>query len=847
MSDTVVSNPAIPPPKPPEGPTPVDSLAGKQKEVYDLLMGLLDADPDGTDKGSLAWMFTGIKDAIEDLQESAGGELPGSNLLGGLGGGANGALGGPGGGFPSSQIKAKPTRKPTVDDMMNLPVEFSMGYLLIYNQLLKMAGGEGGESEEAKRKKQGSGIGGFFSNLLQGAEGLALIAVGLLAFAGAMMLFQFIKWEPAMIGLAAFGIFVVGMVLISRIIGSNMKDFETFAQGTLLMTAGIVLFNFAVWVSSKVLPYWPNAWQSLLAYGLFVGMMTGYAKLLGGELGNFIKFSAAVLVLIAGLVLFDFALVVTALALPFIPPALAGLGAFVIFVGLAALLAYALGPLIPAFLTMALAIVLLTGGLLLWGFTLKLFSTLGPQVPPALAALNASMGVVRIVGDFGLSLVVLVPLMILFSAGILVLSLGLMAWAGTLAIFGLISPKIPAAVLGLNQSIGVLTTIAAWATLFGIVSPLIAGFGLSLAVLSGAFLLWGLAVEALGHINPETLAKAKIGMLESIDLLKNLKGVFLQVLTMGAFGIALSVFSGALESFANTILKFGDIGGPVLDRAKIGIRNILDFLTQPGAGGLASLFETMDKNVLVELKKFGQNLKPFSETLGSLATAVSVFGGGNVGEAIKNMSSGVSDTLNAFVKIAAAYSGGGVNHGAIKDFNWDIEHLGAALKALTQGASDTAVTNIPKLTDAFERISRITFGSALEPLFELIKKQSDIDRLAKSFESISNSFKVPQENLFQRIGGALTGGTIGSTEEGNEKAKKKDTGVSMLQVLTHIDSTLTRWDPLLIAIASGTEEIDQSVMDMDALASSNASGTNAQGGTIDYANSWKKYVKSTKE
>ena len=829
MSDIASTNPALPLPPKPEGPTPVDSLAGQQKEVYSLLMGLLDADSDGTDKGSLAWMFAGIKNAVEDLQESFTEGLPGSDVLGGLGGGSGpgGALGGSTAGFPSKPIKMNPKENPTVADMMQLPVEFSMGYLLIYNQLLKMAGG-GGDEEAKKKKSSGGGVGGFFSNLLKGAEGLALIAVGLIAFAGAMFLFQFVKWEPALLGLVAFGVFVVGMVLISKIIGQNMADFEKFAIGVLLMTAGIVLFNFAVWISSKTLPYWPSAWESLLAYGIFVGMMTLYARILGDQIGSFIKFSLAVLVLIAGLVLFDFAIIITAGTLPFIVPALAGLAAFIVFVGLAALLAVALGPLIPAFLTMSLAIILLTAGLLIWGYTIKLFATLGEQVPPALAAIRASLAVVNMIGDFGLALLLLVPMMILFGAGIIVLSLGLMAWAGMLEIYGLVSPKIPAALQGLKESMEVLKVVAAWAALFGIVSPLIAAFGISLAVLSGAFLLWGLAVEALGHISPKTLATAKSGMMASIDLLKSLKGVFLQIIAMGAFGVALAVFSASLNSFADVIVKFGKIGDDEIQRAKIGIGKIMAFLTQPGEGGIAALFETMDKHVMGSLAKFGLSLKPFSETLGHLASAVSTFGGKDSNTAIDTMKKGIADTLEAFVKISNSYTGGGINHGAIKDFNWDVAHLGEALKSLTAGASDTAATNMPKITDALERISKIAFGSALDPIFELIKKQSDIDKLAKSFAAISNSFQVPKENLFTKMGGLLTGGTIGSTDSSAKSAKQKEqTSATMIQVLTHIDSTLSKWDPLIASIANNTGDIDNEVADLDSHWSSGSGGTPA--------------------
>ena len=194
-----------------------DSLSDQQREVYTLLTTLLDGSE--SDEGSLAYLFAGLEDTLDDLREDFLGALPGASLLegSGAGGGVAAALGGgaAGSGFPSRAIKAAPQLHPKPEHLMQLPVEFSMGYLLIYDQLVKMSGTEGTAKKEKKESRTSGGIGGFFSNLLKGAEGLALIAVGLIAFTGAMILFQFIQWEPAMTGLIAFGLFVLGMTTLS--------------------------------------------------------------------------------------------------------------------------------------------------------------------------------------------------------------------------------------------------------------------------------------------------------------------------------------------------------------------------------------------------------------------------------------------------------------------------------------------------------------------------------------------------------------------------------------------------------------------------------------------------------
>lgn len=545
MSDTANPNPGVDMRSILE--TSEDTLSDSQKQVYSLLTTLLSEDGE---EGSLAWMFAGLEDVIHDFQDDLLSALPGSSLLAGAGEGGEAsaaALKSAASGFPSKNITVTPQLHPKPEHLYQLPVEFSMGYLLIYDQLVKMAAG----SEEAKKKKETSGIGGFFSNLLKGAEGLALIAVGLLAFTGAMFLFQFIQWDPALKGLAAFTMFTVGMVIIAKILGNNMKDFRTFAEGVLLMTAGIILFNVAIWISAKIIPYWPAARQTIEAYMIFVGLMAGVATLLKKELGNFKSFAFGVVILIAGILLFNVAIITSAIVGPLIPAALTTLGLFALFVAGAAVLASALDSLIAPFALMAVAIVLLDAALLLFGLVIKQYSKIAGDIPAARNALLQSSLLIGEIALLATAAAILMPGLALFAAGILAISAAFIAWGAALAVLGLVSGKIPAAKLGVTASIDVLKTIAALGLSVAPALVVAVAFAASLITISAAFATFSLMLVQLSMISSQ----------------------------IGTTRTAITNIAGVLDLLTSTMANFSAKGAAEFSRNLELVRNGLKKLT----------------------------------------------------------------------------------------------------------------------------------------------------------------------------------------------------------------------------------------------------------------------------
>ncbi len=532
-----------------------DTLSDQQKEVYSLLTSLLSGSE--TDEGSLNYLFAGLEDVLEDLRETLVDALPGSSLLEGVGGGAAAALGGgvsSSSGALSKLVKVPPQLHPKPENLMQLPVEYSMGYLLIYDQLVKMAG-ESDAAKSGKKKKEGTGagIGGFFSNLLKGAEGLALIAVGLIAFAGAMLLFQFIQWEPAMTGLIAFGVFVVGMTIIAKKLGDNMASFLQFAQGILLMTAGIILFNIAVWISAQTLPYLIPALATIVAYGIFVNSMVEIANKVSKEMGSFIQFAAGTLLLTGGILLFNLAIFTSAAVLPYIPRALLALGMFIAFVGIMAGLALLVGSLGPAFLAFAGGTLLMISGLLLFGVAIMLFAAILPIIPRAREGLNQSLQILVDMGQLAVASAGALLGATALSIALVAISAGFILWGVTLTVLGLVAGLVPRAKIGIRASIDTLNTIALMGARSAVAMAVAIAFSVGIAVISAAFILWGAALLVLGTVSKHVPA-ARIGVLASIQILKDIAKLSWKVVPAMAAAV---VFSAGVLAVSTAFLAFG--------------------------------------------------------------------------------------------------------------------------------------------------------------------------------------------------------------------------------------------------------------------------------------------------
>lgn len=797
------SNPAILP-SGPSSPA-MDTLSEYQKGIYDVLTGKED------DKGTLGWMFNGLQDALEDLQDSFADGLPGADFLAGTGGGAAGALGGGGGtGFPSKPIPNVTKERPTIQDMVKLPAEFSMGYLLLYWKLDEM---HKDQKSSSAAKETGGGIGGFFSNLLKGAEGIALIAIGLIAFAGAMFLFQFVKWDPALLGLVAFGLFVVGMVLIAKTLGNNLKDFEKFSIGILLMTAGIILFNVAVWISAKIHPYLGPALETIAMFSIFVGLMVVVASLLGNELGNFTKFALGVLVMTGAIILFDIAIFITSMIRPFIPGAMEGLVLFGEFVAAAAILALVLGSLIEPFVLMAVGVILLDVALLLFGLVITQYSKLLPKIPDAKTAIIASGELLAEIAIMALLAIPLLIPVVALAASLILISAAFLLWGAALSILNLLHPLLPGGRTAIQESFGLLGELSMMSLLALVVLIPVVAFAAGIIVISAAFMLWAAALAVMGLVSGLVPAGLK-GIGDSLGLLTLLGvmslGAILVLIPVAAFAAGIVVISAAFILWGVALGVLGALS-PLIPKGLQGIQDSMGVL------GQIALASVLGLAVLIPVVAFAAGVAVISAAFLLWGAALAVIGKIDSLPAQDSIRR-ILDTFRLISQSITSETSAGVTR-----FAKNLTEVGYGLQALM--SSNTQ--GFPAFVDSLTKLSTVNIGDTFKPLIDLTTHQKEIDNLAQSLERISKAIKPPPKTIWDTVSN-LTGGNVANPQatsgEGVEK-KKTDVGPSAMEkLLTEIRDRLMDWDVPIRAIAKNTEDIDSGTTVMVAAANAGYPG-----------------------
>lgn len=175
-----------------------------------------------------------------------------------------------------------------------------------------------------KNKGEKKGISGFFKGLMEGIGGIAALGVALLAFAGATLLFNFVDWGSAVIGMLAFTVFTIGMVALAKTLSKEQKDLTKFAESSLIMSAALGAFAVSLYIASTLMSMKPinigsislpafdvgGAILALVTFGIFEMGMASLAKKISKENGDFANFAAGSLLMSAALVTFSVGLVI---------------------------------------------------------------------------------------------------------------------------------------------------------------------------------------------------------------------------------------------------------------------------------------------------------------------------------------------------------------------------------------------------------------------------------------------------------------------------------------------------------------------------------------------------------
>lgn len=212
--------------------------------------------------------------------------------------------------------KKEKTKKPKMNgqfnDLKELPFVYGTLGAVIANAI------------NDKNKGEKKGISGFFKGLMEGIGGIAALGVALLAFAGAALIFNFVDWGQAVIGMLAFTVFTIGMVALAKTLSSEQKDLTKFAESSLIMSAALGAFAVSLYIASTLMSMKPinigsislpafdvgGAILALVTFGIFEMGMASLAKKINKENGDFANFALGSLLMTAALVTFSVGLVI---------------------------------------------------------------------------------------------------------------------------------------------------------------------------------------------------------------------------------------------------------------------------------------------------------------------------------------------------------------------------------------------------------------------------------------------------------------------------------------------------------------------------------------------------------
>ena len=378
--------------------------------------------------------------------------------------------------------------------------------------------------------------------VVQGALALALISVGLLAFAGAMYLFGQTNWAGALIGIGVFVAFAVALAFIAPLLAPVLPLMFLLADVLLVMSIALLVFAASMYVLGLAMQLFASAGLmgvvtvlALLAGLALLGpalMIAGIALLVAAP--GFFLFGAALLSLGLGMMMF------AGIGLQALPVVLLLLGGLAMMAPWLAIGGVLLLLAAPGYFLFGAALIAL-------GLGLQMFSGVGlGELATAIALLGA--------------LAMLAPVLLLGSILLAIASVGYL-------LFGLAMISLG---LGLQMFIGtagaILPAIAILLAL-GLLAPLLYASSILLMLATPGFLLFGFALMALGaglaaFVGTAGAILPAIAMLLALGLMG--PALFLSSLFLAAATPGLMIFSLALLTLGSALGAFAENAGGVL-------------------------------------------------------------------------------------------------------------------------------------------------------------------------------------------------------------------------------------------------------------------------------------------
>ena len=619
----------------------LSTLAEYQENLYKSLNKLVGITTD--EETSKDGLLGDLKESFAGIKEDITSTLSSTDLFSGLFGSEDSALGGLlGGGGGAKDIT--PKDRPTPNDLLALPAESSMGYLLLYWKLDELAGllGSDKEGDGAKRSK---GLGGFFKGLLEGAAGIALLAGALIIFAGATALFATLgpaEWASALFGMGMFALFVIGAIQVAKMVKQSIDDFVLMAIGVALLSVGLLLFGFSVKIMSEI---GLDAIDAIPSLALFMLMVLGtvlLANAVSAGIPSFVGLGIGAIAMSASLIIFGLGIKVLAAVSNDILDALPGLAIFGVFIlGMTAIGALFINviPLLGAF---AVASMLMSASLILFGLAIKAVVAIGPDIEtaaPILIQMTLLMTGISVIGALA---GVLAPLMVLMSVSMIAMSAAFTIFGLVVKFMATLTEEIDPAIDVMGKMTGFLLQASAAAILGSILAAPMVLFSAAILTFSLAMAAFSGVIAIVNAIGQEGMQLGLVQMKSMIDFLKSTgKAVgivgLLVLPGMAAFSAGILAFSIGMLSFVEVIRQVSDVKEEI-PSALEGLSSIMLFLTNPlgkldsegnpinagQAPGVIQMMDTVGWIAINKLRMFGEALLPFSESMYKLTSAIAL-------------------------------------------------------------------------------------------------------------------------------------------------------------------------------------------------------------------------------
>jgi hypothetical protein len=595
--------------------------------------------------GEKEGFLSGLKKTLTDLKSFSFGDMMTKkfgDMLSSVSPGSEGTSDKEGSAKSPSGLKGK--RRPTINDMVRLDPEYSLGYIFLYNKLEDLFGKKQGEKPDAGQTVGkgiggilggiGAGIKGMFTGIAQGLENLGKdfgtkmkgVAV-LIALAGAIGLSAIafslftdkINWPQVLLGMGILLLFATGVALISKIL--NVESALKFALSIAVISGGLILAGIAFNLFNTV------DWNQTLIGLAVMGGLAVVAGILGMAAPLIMAGSIAIGVL--GLALLPFAgslfLLSKVTGIQSILTELSG--GLMSFAGLL--------PVIPILAALGIGLLPLTVGMLSIATGLALLSTLSGKVSSIFIEL--ATGLKTFVGDKGLNLVD-AGLLALIGTSLIPLGIGLALICPGLGLLSTISGKIGPLLTELGSG---LTVFAAnfkendMKTL-ALLGAVFSALGVGMLVLApGVMLMSAVGPKKLGD-TLTSLGSGLNGLTSGLSPMSLLALLALGnvLLPLGTALILLAPGSVILPTLVDQFERLSEIDGNGLDTAAGGITAIAGALVAFGGSSLLSgigkaIGEFFGGDPLKQFKEFAQiadPLKKAADAIDSMTRSIDKLG-----------------------------------------------------------------------------------------------------------------------------------------------------------------------------------------------------------------------------